>query len=196
MDGTAPLGRRARKKAATRQAIADAARRLFLQQGFDRVSVKTIADAADVSLTTLFKHFPSKEALFFDEEGDRQAELIAAVRNRGAQQSIPQALLHYIRHTYLGHALQREFLEFVRATPALEAYLRHMVVRYEQDLAHAVASEIGAPPEDAVCAAFARFALEAVNIARNHPEPETALASIFALLEHGWTAALERERKQ
>ncbi|MDQ2738888.1 MAG: TetR family transcriptional regulator, partial [Actinomycetota bacterium] len=47
-------GRRERKKAATRAAIADAALRLFLARGYDQVSVKDVADAADVAVTTLF----------------------------------------------------------------------------------------------------------------------------------------------
>ncbi|MFD6073807.1 TetR/AcrR family transcriptional regulator, partial [Amycolatopsis lurida] len=48
-------GRRERKKAATRQALADAALKLFLERGYDQVSIRDIAEAADVSTTTLFK---------------------------------------------------------------------------------------------------------------------------------------------
>ena len=73
------VGRRERKKAATRQAIADTALRLFLERGYDQVGVREIAEAADVSVTTLFKHFPGKEALVFDQDADREAELVAAV---------------------------------------------------------------------------------------------------------------------
>ncbi|WP_147264659.1 TetR/AcrR family transcriptional regulator, partial [Streptomyces sp. NBRC 110611] len=58
-------GRRERKKAQTRKALADAALRLFLERGYDGVSVKDVAEAADVSVTTLFKHFSGKEALVF-----------------------------------------------------------------------------------------------------------------------------------
>ena len=60
---TQTIGRRERKKAATRKSLADAALRLFLDRGYDQVSIRDIAEAADVSTTTLFKHFPSKEAL-------------------------------------------------------------------------------------------------------------------------------------
>ncbi len=79
-----PLGRRERKKAATRRAIADAALRLFLERGYDAVGIREIADAADVSTTTLFKHFPVKEALVFDEDDDQEERLLTAVRERPA----------------------------------------------------------------------------------------------------------------
>src|SRR3569833_3980993 len=79
-----PVGRRERKKAATRQASADAALRRFLERGYDQVSIRDIADAADVSTTTVFKHFSGKEALVFDQDEDRESALIAAVRQRAA----------------------------------------------------------------------------------------------------------------
>ncbi|WP_280454554.1 TetR/AcrR family transcriptional regulator, partial [Nocardia brasiliensis] len=67
-------GRRERKKAANRQALADAALRLFLERGYDAVGVREIADAADVSVATLFKHFPGgKEALVVGQGGGRGA---------------------------------------------------------------------------------------------------------------------------
>ncbi len=75
-------GRRERKKAQTRQALADAAVRLFTERGFDDVGVREVAEAADVSLSTLFKHFPSKEALVFDLDTDIESALVAAIRDR------------------------------------------------------------------------------------------------------------------
>lgn len=87
-------GRRERKKAATRQAIADAALQLFLEHGFDRVSVRDVAERADVSTTTLFAHFPSKESLVFDREQEVDAALAAAVRERPDGQGVVEALRH------------------------------------------------------------------------------------------------------
>src|SRR5919108_5317652 len=96
-----PVGRRERKKAATRQAIADAALELFLERGYDQVSIRDIADAADVSTTTVFKHFTGKEALVFDQDQDRESELITAVRQRAAGESIPHALRRHVLDTWL-----------------------------------------------------------------------------------------------
>ena len=52
------LGLRERKKQATRQLIADTARRLFVERGFERVRIAEIARAADVSEQTVFNYFP------------------------------------------------------------------------------------------------------------------------------------------
>ena len=64
---TAPPGRRERKKQLTRQAISDVATALFLERGFDDVTVAQIAAAADVAVQTVFNHFRTKEDLFFDD---------------------------------------------------------------------------------------------------------------------------------
>ena len=55
MTNPEPLGRRERKKAATRKAISDVATMMFLERGFDNVSIREVADAADVSPTTVSK---------------------------------------------------------------------------------------------------------------------------------------------
>jgi len=191
MSETTP-GRRERKKAATRDALADAALRLFLDRGFDRVSVKEIADAADVSISTLFKHFASKEALVFDEENDREQALLRAVQERG-EKSIPQALrAHFARELDKQRESDGEdlgaFLALIHSTPSLALYGRQMWTRHETALARTIARETGAPADDVICAALARFALEAPSLARTQPDVGVALKHIFDLLEVGWTA--------
>jgi AcrR family transcriptional regulator len=188
----APIGRRERKKAATRQAIADAALHLFLERGYDDVGIREIADAADVSTTTLFKHFPVKEALVFDEDADQEARLLAAVRERPRGQSIPAALReHALRYRMAatgGDARFTAFFDLVNSTPALRDYVQAMWLRHANALARTIAEESGLPADDPTCAALAHFALEAPRAARGHDDPRQAVTRAFDLLENGWHA--------
>ncbi|MFG2637094.1 TetR/AcrR family transcriptional regulator [Streptomyces sp. NPDC048362] len=184
-------GRRERKKAATRKAIAGAALRLFLERGYDDVGIREIADVADVSTATLFKHFPSKEALVFDMDTDREAGLLAAVHQRPKDQSIPAALREYV---LAGANISQDveiarFLELIRSTPALSEYAHRMWMRHESALTQAITEASGAPEGDPVCAALAHFALETATLARASDDPRTAVESAFSLLEHGWNTA-------
>lgn len=188
----APVGRRERKKAATRRAIADAALRLFLERGYDGVGIREIADAADVSTTTLFKHFPVKEALVFDEEGDYETHLLAAVRERPEGQSIPAALREHALTTRLvsadGDARFTAFADLVTGTPALRDYAQKMWLRHATALARVIAEESGLPADDPACTALAHFALEAPRAAYPHDTPREVVDRAFDLLERGWSA--------
>ncbi|MFG1799426.1 TetR/AcrR family transcriptional regulator [Micromonospora carbonacea] len=88
-----PVGLRARKKARTRDAIADAAISLFLARGFDQVSVSDIAAAAEVSKPTLFRYFPTKEDLVLHRFADHNGEAARVVRARRPG-TAPIAALH------------------------------------------------------------------------------------------------------
>ncbi|MEV1001587.1 TetR family transcriptional regulator [Nonomuraea sp. NPDC050202] len=188
----APVGRRERKKAATRQAIADAALRLFLERGYDEVGIREIADAADVSTTTLFKHFPVKEALVFDEDSDQEARLLAAVRERPEGRSVPAALREHALTTRLatadGDPAFTAFTDLVAGTPALRDYAQNMWLRHTAALARAIAEESGLAADDPACTALAHFALEAPRAAYAHDDPREAINRAFDLLEHGWSA--------
>ncbi|MFD7654473.1 TetR/AcrR family transcriptional regulator [Actinosynnema sp. NPDC059797] len=184
-----PAGRRERKKAATRQAIADAALRLFLERGYDQVSVRDVADEADVSTTTVFKHFSGKEALVFDRDEDREAELVAAVRRRADGEGVLDALRRHVLDTWLpiaAHPQAAGFTALVDSTPALRAYAERMWTRHTDGLAAAIADEVGADRDDLACAALARFVLEVPALARNRPDRRAAVEEVFDLLAHGW----------
>ncbi|QKG19315.1 TetR/AcrR family transcriptional regulator [Actinomadura verrucosospora] len=188
---TETMGRRERKKAATRKALADAALRLFLEHGYDNVGIKDVAEAADVSTTTLFKHFPSKEALVFDLDADVEAALVAAVRDRAAGTSVPAALReHVLRRKFVtGDPAADRFRRLVDGNQALRDYAHRMWMRHETALARAIAEDAGLPVDDAACAALAHFALETAALVHGRTDRRETVERAFDLLENGWHAA-------
>jgi AcrR family transcriptional regulator len=70
-----------RRRAETRQHVADVAIRLFFERGFDAVSVTEIADAADVARPTVFAYYPRKEDLVFDRATSVTEALVSAIRD-------------------------------------------------------------------------------------------------------------------
>ncbi|MEU3984659.1 helix-turn-helix domain-containing protein [Streptomyces sp. NPDC026672] len=82
MDGKPGL--RERKKQRTHAAISEAAIALFLEHGFQQVSVAQVAEAAEVSKRTLFAYFPAKEDLVVHRLADHETELARVVRARPA----------------------------------------------------------------------------------------------------------------
>ncbi|MFD2469789.1 TetR/AcrR family transcriptional regulator [Amycolatopsis silviterrae] len=186
---SAPVpGRRERKKAATRQALADAALSMFLERGYDRVTVREIADAADVSTTTLMKHFPTKEALVFDRAPEIDEALIAAVRDRPAGTPVLDALRAHI-HQRVASGIRQEaapLLKLVRETPALSEYWHKMWMGHEHTLSRAIAAETGAPEDDPRCAVLAHFALETASVADRSDDPAHLVDVAFDLLANGW----------
>ena len=91
-----PLGLRERKKQQTRQLIADTARRLFAERGFEGVTVAEIARAADVAEATVFNYFPTKEDLFYSRLEAFEEELLAAVRDREPGTSVLAAFRDFL----------------------------------------------------------------------------------------------------
>ncbi|MEV0276133.1 TetR/AcrR family transcriptional regulator [Streptomyces sp. NPDC050610] len=185
----AAAGRRERKKAATRQAIAAAALRLFLEHGYDHVSIRGIAEAADVSTATVFKHFTGKEALVFDQEESMDTRLIAAVRQRAPGEDVLDALRRHVLDTWLpiaAHPQWQEFNHLVTATPALRAYAERMWARHTDTLSAAIADEFGAEHDDLACTALARFVLEVPVLAQGRKDHRAAVEEVFDIIANGW----------
>lgn len=80
----------------TRALISGTAMPLFMERGFDQVSITEIAAAAGVAEKTVYNYFPAKAEMFFDEAVDVLGELLAAVRYRAAGQSAVDAVGTFI----------------------------------------------------------------------------------------------------
>src|ERR1700753_405843 len=123
--------RRTRKRLATRQAISDAATCLFLERGFDAVTIDEIAEAADVGRMTVFNHFPRKEDMFFDRDDEGREVLREALHNRDPGVS-PVETLRLLAHRLIAERrpfvefseMSRGFVETVEASETLKARAR------------------------------------------------------------------------
>ena len=185
---TVPTGRRERKKAATRQKIADTAMRLFLERGYDAVGIRDVAAEADVAVTTLFSHFASKEALVFEQDEDFEQRLTQAVTGRAPHEPLIPALRHEIQ------ALVRHCLADTNApgwrmideSPALRKYEESMRLRHAETLAAAIAADPELTRSTTASRTIARFVIDAYALAREAPDPEAAVDEIFHMIEAAW----------
>ena len=184
-------GRRERKKAELRTRISEVATALFLERGFDAVSVSEVAEAADVARPTVFAHFARKEDLLFDRYPEAEALVVAAVNDRPAGTSAVRALsdllvaladegnpLSTIRGTF------RRFWEVVAESRALQSRARELLQQIEQAIAAAMAHT--GVPDPQLTAALTVAAYRVVHL--------ESVRRIFAGDDPAVVAAEHRER--
>ncbi len=198
------MGLRERKKAKTRKLISDVATRLFIERGYDAVTTAEIAQLAEVSVTTLFNYFPTKEALVYDEDESIEAALVHAIVSRSPDTTILKA----VRAFFLAGPMFRaeheqpyaDFAHLIDSTPGLAEYGRQMMLRYEKTLAQTIetaanegvankeaANEESAKPKISKiqAEALAHYILEAVTMAQRYPHSAEAFSTILDMLRDG-----------
>jgi AcrR family transcriptional regulator len=186
-----PTGRRERKKAATRRHIAEVAVTLFNDFGYDAVGVRRIADEADVAVTTLFSHFPSKEDLVFEQTDIFALRLRETVADHSRQTMVLQGIREAFRGLLL-HCTGDETVDLrtmIESTPALSGHARVVELRFADTLAEAL---IGARLPDVSGTALqmvAHCAVDAFSIARRSPTPMETFDELFRMVEETGLAA-------
>jgi AcrR family transcriptional regulator len=171
-------GLRERKKQRTRALIAEAARDLFVERGFDRVTVAEVARAADVSEGTVFNYFPTKEDLFYSGMEVFEAQLVDAVRERPAGESVTAAFRRFQLASTERLATEEtadliaSAARIVTASPALRARERAIVAEYTDALALLIAEDAGAGPGDVEpwAVANALMGVQRALVARVHEQ--------------------------
>ena len=144
-------GRRERKKQATRDELLDHAARLFAERGFDAVTTADIAEAADVSQRTFFRHFPSKEAVLYGHAHVLREGMLAEFGSRPDDESVIASVIAAVRAMAAYYDTHRDetFLQAQLAAdfPAVAAYARAYVQSdWEHELTAAIADRMGVDP--------------------------------------------------
>lgn len=126
----------------TRARIREVANRLFIERGYDSVTVAEVARESGVSSVTVFNHFPRKEDLFLDRAADATELLLSAVRDRPEEVDVLEALrgmslrLFHERHPLSGvDPRSTPFFRTVAESPALIARAREIASELQGTLA-------------------------------------------------------------
>lgn len=175
--GSVDPGLRERKKAQTRLAISDVATRLFVERGFDAVTVADVATAAGVSIKTVFNYFGSKEELFLDRDAAIRSLVVSVVADRPPGQTVTGALGELAEANCI---LDREgwsavddpgptrafraFLSTWESAPALQS--RQLVGNelLAESLARVIAAEHGSDEPGPAASAFAAMLVSALHL--------------------------------
>jgi len=151
--GLRNTGLRERKKQRMYQEVSELAIALFLEKGFEKVSVAEIAAAAEISKPTLFRYFPTKEDLVLHRFADHEEEAARIVEERSKGQSPLDALrVHFL------DGLERcdpvtglndagpvlAYHRLLYGTPSLVARLYGFLERSEEALARALGGDLEA----------------------------------------------------
>lgn len=208
-------GLRENKKLRTRRLLAATALELFLERGFDAVSVADVAAAAEVSKPTLFRYFPSKEDLVLDRFADHQDEAARLVRDRPVGETPVAAVrAHFLaalaeRDPITGLCDHPNVLAFQRllySTAGLESRMAHYTTREVELLAALLEAEAVDPLTARLSAGYlvaARQELGRENFRRidagqsadeAHPAALADADRAFALLSDGLDRVLPARR--
>jgi AcrR family transcriptional regulator len=180
MEGSVPTvaGLRAWKKARTRVAISDVATRLFVERGFEAVTLADIAAAAEVSVKTIFNYFSSKEELFFDRTDDVIGAIADAVIDRAPGTTVVGALHGVLADRRVpfdadgwrslrdpeGYERFRAFIATEHAAPVLRARRLVIAEAWIERLAGVVAHELGLAAGDARARTLAAMAIAVMGM--------------------------------
>ncbi|MFF0623304.1 TetR/AcrR family transcriptional regulator [Streptomyces sp. NPDC004296] len=199
---TAPPGQpkpglRERKKIQTRQAIRRAALRLFAAQGYDATPTDRIAEAAEVSPSTVFRYFPAKEDIVLTDEYN--ALLADGIRARPAGEPFAETLRHVtvgimrgISATDREELLQR--IRLIRDVPAVRGRTAELTARHIDTISTAMAERTGRPADDLGIRVIGAAALAALQEAMlrwaeecRTASPEELIHRSMDVLAHGLT---------
>ncbi|WP_079043416.1 TetR/AcrR family transcriptional regulator [Streptomyces kanamyceticus] len=178
------LGLRERKKLKTRLAIREATYRLIAEQGYEATTVEQIAEAAEVSPSTVFRYFPTKEDIVLTDEYDPFLE--SELRERPADEPFVESLRHVLHRTVgLGFAEEPEVTmlrtKLMAEVPAVRSRMLESMSVTGAILCRVIADRTDRDPGDLEVRAFAMGLIGALTettaywAERDHQDDLTAL---------------------
>ena len=191
------VGRRERKRLATRQELSRTALRLAVERGPENVRVEDIAAEADVALRTFHNHFSNKEEAIVSLGVERAARIAADLRNRPASESLVDALSQAYAQQYdVGGEVDEGWMARIRlivSSPSLLGEHLKSLAKVELGLAEAIAERTGTDAEHdlyprVLAAAVSGATRAAVAHWLDHGPP-TALAAVLRTAIHHVVAA-------
>jgi len=144
-------GLRERKKLRTRSAIQKEAIRLFLEKGYSETTIEDIAEAVEISPSTFFNYFPSKEAVVFQDDLDPL--ILDALHNQPPDVPPITALRKAMVQVFAklppeANALVRQRAELVMSTPELRAATLNQFADLVDQVAVPLAQRLGRSTND------------------------------------------------
>jgi AcrR family transcriptional regulator len=144
-------GLRERKKLKTRAAIQREAMRLFLERGFEETTIEDIAAAVDISPSTFFNYFPSKEDVVFEDELD---PLILTAFDSLPDETHPVRRLRTAMRQVFTHltpeqeSTMRQRVRLMATTPELRGAMLSQFAGIVDQLAHLLAPRVRKKRDD------------------------------------------------
>lgn len=174
-----PAGLRERKKLRTKAAIQKEALRLFLEKGFEETTIEDIAEAVEISPSTFFNYFPTKEDVVFEDELD---PLLIAAFEAQPRNVNPIAALRGAMREVFGHLtaeqekMVRQRTQLMISTPELRGAMLSRFADLVDQIADLLAHRLGRKPEDFVvhnmAGAVLGVMLAAINIVLENPKAD------------------------
>ncbi len=148
---TGQAGLRERKKARTRASLREHALRLFREQGYQATTVEQIAAAAEVSPSTFFRYFPTKEDVVLQDDMD--IRMLEALARQPRELAPIAAVREAMRETWTSFtpaewAQLREGGRLSQEVPEVRARTINEFARLINAFAEAIATRTGRPPDD------------------------------------------------
>ncbi|MFJ4976117.1 TetR/AcrR family transcriptional regulator [Streptomyces coeruleorubidus] len=200
-----PLGLRERKKIKTRKAIRAATYALIEEQGYDATTVEQIADRAEVSPSTVFRYFPTKEDIVITDEWD--PVILAELRARPDDESWAEVLRHVMRAALDPSLAEEPEVTRLRSrlgveVPAVRARMMETMAATGRLLREALAERSGLAPDSLELRVFAMSVMGGL-MEVSHYWAETGhrddvrelVDRALVVLEHGLATGKHRGRR-